>query len=70
MGLFGDLIGTLFDMDKLSKLTEALEPKIEAPRTPASAWTTTLADGLEDFVQTLERQSLARFLLPCTLTCP
>ena len=29
MGLFGDLIGTLFDMGKLSKLTEALEPEIE-----------------------------------------
>jgi hypothetical protein len=30
MGLFGDLIGTLFDMSKLSKLTAALEPEIEA----------------------------------------
>lgn len=30
MGLFGDLIGTLLDMKKLSKLTETLEPEIEA----------------------------------------
>ena len=30
MGLFGDLIGTLLDMKKLSKLTSMLEPEIEA----------------------------------------